>query len=90
LSSKFRLAEHVVCRKTNSELRMLFDRSKGVMYELNEAAAAVVERLDQEPGSADAVSESLLAEFDGPPDEIRADVDRLLADFVEAGLLVEE
>jgi hypothetical protein len=45
-SVKYSLSGHVVCRKTNTELRMLFDRERGVMYELNESASAIVEALE--------------------------------------------
>jgi PqqD family protein of HPr-rel-A system len=69
---------------------MLFDRTKGVMYELNESASAAVECLGQQPSTAEELSASLLDEFDAPADEIRADVDQMLADFVDAGLVVEE
>lgn len=86
----FRLAEHVVCRQTNTDLRMLFDRSKGVMYELNESASAVVGQLNQAPASVEGLSDALLGEFDAEPSEIRADVSSLLADFLDAGLVVQE
>jgi PqqD family protein of HPr-rel-A system len=90
MSGKFRLAEHAVCRETNNELRMLFDRAKGVMYELNESASAAVELIGQQPSTAEELSASLSEDFDAPVEEIRADVDQMLADFVEAGLVVEE
>lgn len=85
--SKFALAEHVVCRKTNSDLRMLFDRDKGVMYEMNETASAIIDLITQKPASTDEVAAALEEHFDGPPGEIRADVERLLADFADAGLV---
>ncbi|MBI1758785.1 MAG: HPr-rel-A system PqqD family peptide chaperone [Actinobacteria bacterium] len=88
MPDKFRLADHLVCRQTNSELRMLFDRRNGVMYELNESASAVVALLSKEPATAETLSTELLDEFDGPADEVLADVDRMLSDFVEAGMVV--
>jgi PqqD family protein of HPr-rel-A system len=87
---KFRLAEHVVCRQTNSDLRMLFDRRKGVMYELNESASAIVGLLEQAPATAESLSDALLGEFDAPPTEVRADVSSLLADFLDADLVTQE
>lgn len=85
----FRLADNVVCRQTNSELRMLFDRRKGVMYELNETASAIVGQLADGPATATQIVSALVEEFDGPVEEITPDVNRLLADFAEAGLLVQ-
>lgn len=88
--TKYRLAEQVVCRQTNMDLRMLFDRGKGVMYELNESASAIVERLERQPGTEEDLTASLLDEFDASAEEVRADVARTLADFVDAGLVVAE
>lgn len=80
----------MVCRKTNTALRMLFDRQKGVMYELNESASAVVGLLEREPASLDVLTSALVAEFAAPRDEIRADVEQMLADFADAGLVVTQ
>jgi hypothetical protein len=90
VSAKFRLADHVVCRQTNTELRMLFDRSKGVMYELNESASAVVQLLGQGPATLETLTAPLLDEFDAPVEELQADVDGMLAEFVGAGLAIKE
>lgn len=90
MAVKFRLAEHVVCRQTNSDLRMLFDRRKGVMYELNESATAVVSLLEQGPETVEGLTDSLREEFDAPREDVEADVSAMLADFAEAELVVEE
>lgn len=87
MASKFTLATNVVCRKTNSDLRMLFDRDKGVMYEMNETASAIIGLITREPASTEELTAALGERFDGPPDEIRTDVERLLADFADAGLV---
>lgn len=87
MASKFTLADNVVCRKTNSDLRMLFDRDKGVMYEMNETASAIIDIITQQPASTDEVTAALEEHFDGPSGVIRADVERLLADFADAGLV---
>lgn len=87
---KFRLAEHVVCRETSNDLRMLFDRRKGVMYELNESAAAVVGQLTQGPETVEGIADSVLETFEAPREEIQADISAMLEDFLEAGLVVEE
>lgn len=86
----YSLAGHVVCRKTDTELRMLFDRQKGVMYELNESASAVVELLEQEPASLEGLTAALGDDFDGPDEEIQSDIAQMLADFSGAGLVVAQ
>jgi PqqD family protein of HPr-rel-A system len=89
VTSKFTLAEQVVCRNTSGDLRMLFDRGKGVMYEMNETASAIIDILTKSPASAEELGEILCQRFDGPPDEIQADIENLLADFADAGLVSE-
>ncbi len=84
----YRLADHVTCRSTNTELKMLFDRNRGVMYELNEAASSIVGLLDAEPRNFDQLLDALLTEYEAPVEEMHADVEQLLNDFVEAALLV--
>lgn len=83
----FRLGDGVVCRQTTGDLRMLFDRKKGVMYELNETASAVVGHLAAALSTEDQLVKALMDEFSAPEDEIRGDVKRLLADFGDAGLV---
>lgn len=87
MGATFRLADGIVCRQTNDDLRMLFDRKKGVMYELNETASAVVGHLTAQPYSEDQLVERLTEEFSAPEDEIREDLSRLLTDFQDAGLV---
>lgn len=82
------LAENVVRRATTNELCMLFDRRKGVMYELNETASAVVSLLDAGTTTVEAVAAALVDQFDAPVEEIAGDVRRLLADFTDVGLVV--
>ncbi|WP_169816345.1 HPr-rel-A system PqqD family peptide chaperone [Nocardia miyunensis] len=84
------LQPHAVCRKTTSGLTMLFDRAKGVMYELNETASAIVEVLGPEPMEVDAIVEALCAQFDAPADEITDHVEQFIVDFVEAGMLTAD
>ncbi|BCL16667.1 HPr-rel-A system PqqD family peptide chaperone [Micromonospora sagamiensis] len=86
----FAIADHVVCRQTNTDLRMLFDRQKGVMYELNETASSVVAILERSATTAEQISEELSEEFDAPRDEIRASVDEMLSDFENAGLVIRQ
>lgn len=67
---------------------MLFDRKRGVMYELNETASSIVELLDAAPRDFDQLLETLLTEYEAPAQEMHTDVEQLLNDFVEADLLV--
>ena len=86
----YQLSGDVVCRQTNSDLRMLFDRRKGVMYELNETASAVVEQLIKGPATAEGITAALQLEFEAPVEEIAPDVEQLLTEFADAGVLVRE
>lgn len=90
VTATFRLSDGVVCRKTNTELRMLFDRRKGVMYELNETSSAIVEQLEGKPRTVDELTAILLDDFDAPEEDIREDVTIFLAEFSEANVIVEE
>jgi hypothetical protein len=69
---------------------MLFDRAKGVMYELNESASAVVDLLGSEPRQVTDVIDILADRFEADPYEIEQDVLAFVDDFVEAGLLTRE
>lgn len=90
MTSSFALADNVVCRNTNSSLRMLFDREKGVMYEMNETASAVIELLAQQPATAEELAAAMDERFDASAGEIQADVERMLADFADAGLVTQK
>ena len=90
MSLVYQLADGVVCRQTNSDLRMLFDRKKGVMYELNETASAVIANLSDAGGATvDQITAALSEEFESTADEMFEDVRHLLYEFTEAGLIVE-
>ncbi|MBF6336807.1 PqqD family protein [Nocardia abscessus] len=86
-STKISLHTHAVARKTSAGLTMLFDRAKGVMYELNESASAIVGLLAEGPQGFGEIVEALTLEFDAAPEEIAADVTAFIADFTDAGLL---
>ncbi len=81
------LQQHAVCRKTTSGLTMLFDRAKGVMYELNESASAIVELLGSSPTPVRDIVDTLCDQFDAPREDITADVERFVDEFVEADML---
>lgn len=88
MSEYYELAENVVRRPTTSGLTMLFDRRKGVMYELNETASAVVDLLAEGTDSDDELVTALVEQFDADSEEIREDVRAMLADFTSDGLIV--
>lgn len=81
------LEPHAISRPTSSGLTMLFDRAKGVMYELNETASAIVAQLTAEPQACEEIVGKLAEQFEAPREEIEADVRAFAADFAEAGLL---
>lgn len=81
------LEPHAISRQTSAGLTMLFDRAKGVMYELNETASAIIAHLSAEPQACEEIVTMLAAEFEAPRNEIESDVRAFLADFTEAGLL---
>jgi PqqD family protein of HPr-rel-A system len=81
------LEPHAVSRQTSAGLTMLFDRAKGVMYELNESASAIVSQLSAEPQTVEEITANLAEEFDAPRDEIESDVQTFVSDFTEAGLI---
>ncbi|MFE9788910.1 HPr-rel-A system PqqD family peptide chaperone [Nocardia salmonicida] len=87
LTAVVALRPHAVARVTNAGLAMLFDRAKGVMYELNESASSVVRLLAQEPRSLQDIIDALCSEFDGPQEEVAADIQTFIEEFATAGLL---
>lgn len=84
----YKLADHLVFRSTNSELKMLFDRQQGVMYELNETASRMVALLNEAPRSLDQLVAILLGEYEEQEDVIREDAKQFLSDFLHAKLLI--
>lgn len=86
-TSKIALAGHVVCRSTSGPLRMLFDREKGVMYELNESASTVIGLLAEQAQTLDELLDVLAQEYDAPLEVLMDDVTLLVDDFRSAGLV---
>jgi hypothetical protein len=66
---------------------MLFDRNKGVMYELNETASSIVALLQAGPQRTTDLVDALTSEYRASPSEVTEDVDRFVTDFLGAGLL---
>jgi Coenzyme PQQ synthesis protein D (PqqD) len=89
-TSKIALAAHVVCRNTSGPLRMLFDRDKGVMYELNESASSIVGMLAEGEQTLDELLDALAQDYDASHDTLTEDVTLLIKDFRSAGLVEVE
>jgi hypothetical protein len=89
-TSKIALAAHAICRNTSGALRMLFDRDKGVMYELNESASSVVGLLAERSQTLDELLDALAQEYDAQHDTLAEDVTLLVEDFRTAGLVEVE
>jgi hypothetical protein len=87
-SSIYQLADTVTCRQTNKDLKMLFDRNRGVMYELNETASDIVTLLNETPSNINQIVQALSEIYDAPLEEIKADAEQFINDFSGAGLIV--
>ncbi len=83
----YALAKHAVFRRTSGDLCMLFDRERGVMYELNETASAVITQIHGGAESEPAIVAGLSAAFSVDEADLSRDVEAFLGDFVSAGLL---
>jgi hypothetical protein len=81
------LSSHVSCQKSNSDLVTLIDRDRGVAYELNESASAIVAALSSGPKSRLDLVDRIATEFEGNGPDIEADLGDFLADFERAGLI---
>ena len=71
------------------EEAVVLDVKKGVLYPLNAVGARVWDLCDGDR-SADAIAETIVAEFDADPDAIRRDVRAFIADLAQAGLVTLE
>lgn len=86
IETRFQLSEHVVVRETGKGVRMLYDQNRGVMYELNDTASAIIALLDQ-PRSVLSMAKLLTQEYDGSEDDFKEDIEQLLSDFKDVGLV---
>ena len=77
-------ADGVVCAALDGEA-VLLEIARGVYFGLDEVAFRIWTLLGQ-GYDPPATAARLSAEFDAPPDEIRADVDAFLLTLVEKGL----
>jgi hypothetical protein len=80
-----RVAESVVFRELDGEA-VILDLDTGTYFGLDAVGTRIWQQLDRrEP--VDAVVAALVEEFDVAPETARADVDRLIAQLVDKGLL---
>jgi PqqD family protein of HPr-rel-A system len=80
-----RFVDTLSVSKVDDEL-VLLDSRTGTYFGLNAVGARVFELLSADPSKADAI-QVLLGEFDVTEERLRADIDRLLADLKEKGLV---
>ena len=81
-----RAAADVVARRLGDSA-VLVRLSTNQIYELNDTGARLWELLEQ-GASVDAAVTTLASEFEAPRDEIARDVDALIHDLTEQGLIV--
>lgn len=80
-----RRATHVVA-KTIDDVAVLLDLTNETYYSLNDVGSRVWELADGQR-TITAIVDTLVSEYDAAPDQIREDVDNLLADLASEGLL---
>jgi len=85
--AKLKLKPNVTSRPTNLNLIMLFDREKGVMYELNETASSIVSIILSEPKSSLEIVEIISKDYNADANQISEDVKEFLDDFIKAALI---
>jgi hypothetical protein len=82
---KFSISEDVVCEVAEGEA-VLLDLKRGVYYSLDPVGSRFWELL-RAGSDLDAARERLLAEYDVTPDQLGRDLERLVADLAQRGLL---
>ena len=86
MNEPFRAPEHVHWRRFDSEVVVL-NLSRGEYYGLDEVGAEAFEQFAR-GRPRDAVLHELLSRFEVDRLTLERDIDRLLRDFIEQGLLV--
>jgi len=84
---KLRLKSNVTSRPTNLNLIMLFDKEKGVMYELNETASSIISILASSPKNVQEIIEIIGKDYNSENNQIAEDVEEFIADFITSGLV---
>lgn len=82
-----RVAESVVFRELDGEA-VILNLDTGTYFGLDDVGTCIWQRLDRRE-SVDAVVAALVAEYDVAPETARADVDRLIAQLIDKGLLCQ-
>jgi len=85
--SRVRIAPHVVYRTTTTNLKMLFDRNRGVMYELNETASSIVALLQAGLQRTTDLVDALSSEYRVDKADIAEEVSQFVTDFLGSGVL---
>ena len=86
MGSRFRCAEQVHARRFDEEI-VLVDLAGGVYFSLDEVGGAIWDGLVEGLSLAKVV-ERLAVAYDGDPEAIRHDAERIIGELVAAGLLV--
>lgn len=82
--------QDVSLRKTGEGLAMIYHKSEGTLFELNETATAIAELIAQdETMTVQTITNQLQQIYDASEHEIRQEVDGILAEFIEYGILEE-
>jgi len=84
---KLQLKPNVTSRPTNLNLIMLFDKEKGVMYELNETASSIISTLTSTPKNIEEIIEIIGKDYNDDKNQIAEDIKEFIADFITTGLL---
>ena len=85
---RLRVPEHVAVRELDGEL-VLLNYDSEEYFGLDEVGTRILEVLREAPSLERGVEE-LLAEFEVAPDQLRADVERLVGSLLEGGLVALE
>lgn len=69
--------------------RALLDLNSSTYFKLNEAGSAVWELLEREPSGLEALVSRMTEMYDVDAEQCRADIESMLVDFLQAGLIAE-
>jgi hypothetical protein len=83
---RYRQADDIVAREVGGET-VLLDLDAGTYFGLNSVGGRVWQLLADEPLGQDELCHRLTEEFDAPTEEIAADLQGLLQDLLDNGLI---
>ncbi|MEM6760489.1 MAG: PqqD family protein [Pseudomonadota bacterium] len=83
----FKKADGVVASDLGEEWALL-DLESSMYFTLNTVAVEVWKSLEEQPSDIDVLVDAVVQKFDVTSDQCRDDVNSLLADLTEAGLIV--